>query len=100
MQGMHSVQKNTECAHKMIRTQGELKCTTNYQYLTEEKCDRLRELQHQNRLSQKQLSRLKLKIEQMTSSRGVNLDDETCDVLLQIMKEEAGPGRGRGGEAF
>ena len=62
---------------KRFEHRGELKCTTNYRYLTGEKCDRLRELQHQNRLSQKQLSRLKLKIEQMTSSRGVNLDDET-----------------------
>ena len=49
---------------------------------------RIKELQHQNRMSQKWIARLTQKIEELTAKNGVNSDDDESDDLNTIMTEE------------
>lgn len=62
---------------------------TNHRYLNpDEKTDRIKELQHKNRMSQKRIARLTRKIEEQTAKSGVCLDDGMNDDLKTIIREE------------
>lgn len=61
----------------------------NYRYLsTPEKVDRLRRLYQDSRLQQRCVQQLRVRIAEMTASRGLSLDTETTSNLHDIMMEE------------
>ena len=62
---------------------------TNYRYLSSpEKIVRLREIQHERRISQKRITRLTTKLAELTAEDGVPLDSDMSGDLKEIMEEE------------
>ena len=62
---------------------------TNHRYLNSpQKVARIKELQHNNRVSRKRIDRLSKRIEELTARSGVCLDDDMNGDLKEIMKQE------------
>ena len=62
----------------------------NYRYLSiPEKCQRLKELHHQSRITKQKITHLRARIEALTSIRAVTVDSSLVEELREIVAEQS-----------